>query len=147
MYPGGQSATPLSQCSIHKLTSSSMSKNAADRASWMPDRGVAPLRTTVQPLRPLPSASHPATPFSHGADSTRYGVCVAPDPVPVAIIVRISGNPSWLTSPSFRGIGSEGLLDVSRTRRDGMTEDPRGAGNISSRGILTHACEIRSVDY
>ena len=58
-------------CSTEVLTSSSMSKNATERASCTPMSGSASFFTTCHPRRPDPSELQPATPFAHGTERTR----------------------------------------------------------------------------
>lgn len=128
-----------------QLASSSMSRNASDRASCTPTSGPTSFRTTSQPLRPFPSPLQPGTPFAQGTDSTKWGVRVMREPLPVATIAMMSGKPSWLTSPSLIGTGTDGLCDVSMTTREGGLEDWESGGKTSAKGMRTNAWQSTDI--
>ena len=98
------------------ITSSSMSKNDTPRASLIASKVSAPWLATFHPRFSCSLDTHPATPSAQGTENTRLGTrSLFPD----TVIMRKSGYPSKLASPSLMGTGKGGFRDVSSTSSEG----------------------------
>lgn len=117
-------------------TSSSISKNATDLASFTPCNGSPPFFSSFHPLCPAPLLVHPGTPFAHCREYANRGESSAFEPVPVATMASRSGKPSWFASPNLMGTGTGGLCVVSWTSKYCVCDEPSGEGKTSVIGTL-----------
>jgi len=93
-----------------------MSKNDTARASLMASKVSAPRLATFHPRFSRSLDTHPAIPSAQGTENTRPGTrSLFPD----TVIIRKSGNPSKLASPSLMGTGKDGFREVSSTSSEG----------------------------
>ena len=114
-----------------KRTSSSRSKKATPLASFIFSRLSIPFLETTQPLLPFPPGEHPAAPgVLQSTDNTSLGTRSLAEGEPV--IMRKSGKPSRLASPSLRGRGNGGLKLVSSTKSWVVDFEVPGVEGISA---------------